>query len=91
MAEALRGSEELGTLLQRLRQSRQRFEALSPLLPPPLRAMMKPGPIDDQAWSLLVANAAAAAKLRHMLPELAAALREQGWSDLPIKLKVQAR
>ena len=37
-----------------------------------LMASVQPGPLDEDGWSLLVANAAVAAKLRHLLPRLEA-------------------
>lgn len=88
---ALAGSESLTTLMQRLRQSQAMLEALNPQLPEGLRASVKPGPLDDNGWSLLVAHAAAAAKLRQMLPELRATLAAQGFAITEIRLRVQAR
>jgi hypothetical protein len=88
---ALAGSESLTSLMQRLRQSQAMLEALNPQLPEGLRASVKPGPLDDSGWSLLVAHAAAAAKLRQMLPELRAALAAQGFPVTEIRLRVQAR
>jgi hypothetical protein len=59
-------------------------------MPLALRESVRAGPLDDEGWSLLVDNAAAAAKLRQMLPELAAELLAKGWQELPIRLRVQA-
>lgn len=91
MDAALRNNETLGSLLQRLQQSRQRLACITPLLPVALQGSVQSGPLDETGWSLLVDHAAAAAKLRQMLPELAAALRDQGWPELPIRLRVQGR
>ncbi len=91
MDAALRNNETLGSLLQRLQASSQRLACIAPLLPDALRASVQAGPLDDTGWSLLVANAASAAKLRQMLPALAAELQAQGWPELPIRLRVQAR
>lgn len=91
LRRALDRSEPLAGLLQRVRASRDRFEAIAPLLPPTLRASVRPGPLDDLAWSLLVEHAAAAAKLRQMLPDLQAALSERGWPQPAIKIKIQPR
>ena len=91
MDAALRNNETLGSLLQRLRQSHERLACIAPLLPAALQGAVQPGPLDEGGWSLLVANAAAAAKLRQMKPELAATLQAQGWPDLPIRLRVQVR
>ena len=91
MDAALRNNEALGSLLQRLQHSRQRLACIAPLLPAALQGAVQPGPLDKTGWSLLVANAAAAAKLRQMMPELAAAMQAQGWPELPIRLRVQVK
>ena len=91
MDAALRNNETLGSLLQRLQQSRQRLACIAPLLPAALQGAVQPGPLDEKGWSLLVAHAAAAAKLRQMMPELAAHLQGEGWPELPIRLRVQVK
>ncbi len=91
VARALQGSEVLASLMQRLQMSRARLQAIAPLLPEGLQGAVQAGPLDDKAWSLLVANAAAAAKLRQMLPQLQAALQAQGFVELTLRLKVQGR
>lgn len=90
LAAALRGSEPLTGLLQRLRQSQARLETIRPSLPPALWPAVQPGPVDETGWSLLVSNPAAAAKLRQLLPQLQAQLTQAGWPALPIRLRVQA-
>jgi hypothetical protein len=91
LATALGRSEPLAGLMQRVRESRARLEAITRLLPEGLRGEIRSGPLDDDAWVLLVANAAAAAKMRQLLPALESALREQGWPGPPIKVKVLPR
>lgn len=91
VAAALGRSEPLTSLLQRMRDSKARLDALVPMFPPGLADGIRAGPLDDSAWVLLVSNAAAAAKLRQMLPALEAALREHGWPGPPIKIKVLPR
>ncbi len=91
LAAALDRSEPLVGLLQRVRASQARLAALSRLLPPALLAGIRSGPLDDEAWQLLVDNAAVAAKLRQLLPALEAELRAHGWSKPPIKIKVLPR
>jgi hypothetical protein len=90
LAAALRQSEPLGALLQRLRDSKARFDTIAPLMPAALAAAVKPGPLDDSAWVLLAAHASAAAKLRQLVPELQAALEAAGWSGPAIKVKVSS-
>lgn len=91
VAAALGRSEPLTGLLQRMRESKARLDAVTPLFPPGLVGGIRAGPLDDTAWVLLVSHAAAAAKLRQMLPALEAALRERGWPGPPIKIKVLPR
>jgi hypothetical protein len=78
-------------LLQRIHDSRQRFDAVAHVLPPALRDTVRPGPLDDSVWLLLAGNAAAAAKLRQLLPTIDAALRAAGWQGPDIKVKIQPR
>ena len=89
LGDALGRSTPLARLLQLARESRERFDAISPLLPPGLREAVRPGPIDDDGWSLLAAHGAAAAKLRQLLPRLEEMLRTKGWQGTPIKVRVQ--
>ncbi len=88
LATALDRSEPLTHLMQRLRDSKARFDAIAPLLPAGLHSAVRPGPLDDSAWVLLASHAAAAAKLRQLLPTLTDTLRAQGWAEPAIKIKV---
>ncbi len=88
MDDALRGSEPLVGLLQRVRDSQARLQAIAPLLPDTLRQAVRAGPLDDGGWSLLLAHSAAAAKLRQMLPQLQAELTRLGWPDVKVRLRV---
>ena len=90
LTTALARSEALAALLRRLRESQARFATITPLLPASLRAAVSAGPLDDNAWVLLAANASAAAKLRQMVPELQAAVLAAGWAGPAIKIKVAA-
>jgi hypothetical protein len=76
--------------MERVQQSRQRLAAVLDLLPATLRGSVRAGPLDDTAWVLLVDNAAAAAKLRQLLPALVGRLQEAGWTGPEPKVKVQA-
>jgi hypothetical protein len=49
-----------------------------------------PGPVDEEGWSLLAANAAVAAKLRQIKPRLETILQERGWQVSSIRIKVQS-
>ncbi|HEV7577026.1 MAG TPA: DciA family protein [Caldimonas sp.] len=91
IAEALRASAPLGRLAERLRRSNALFAAIAPVVPPGLAAWVSAGPIDDEGWSLLCANAAVAAKLRQLVPHLEERLREVGEPVAAIRVKVQPR
>lgn len=90
LGAALDQSQALTSLLQRLRESNERFEALRAHLPEALRGEVRPGPLDDSGWTLLVRGGAAAAKLRQLLPALDSALRAGGFTPLPIRVRVRA-
>ncbi|HEX2539809.1 MAG TPA: DciA family protein [Caldimonas sp.] len=89
IAEALRSSAPLGRLAERMRQSNAAFAAVRPLLPGPLAAQVRPGPIDDSGWTLLCANAGVAAKLRQLAPRLEQRLHAGGIAVAEIRVKVQ--
>jgi hypothetical protein len=90
LRRALDESGSLAALGRRLHESQQRFEVIAPWLPEGLAHDVRPGPIDDEGWSVLVSNAAVAAKLRHLLPRLAQALAAHGCHELPIRVRVRA-
>jgi hypothetical protein len=89
IADALRASAPLGRLSERLRLSNTLFDAVTPVVPAALSASLRPGPVDDEGWSLLCANAAVAAKLRQLVPRLEQRLRELGHPVAAIRVKVQ--
>lgn len=80
----------LAKLVALTRDSSERLRAVQALIPIGLHAAIQAGPIEGDSWCLLVKNNAAAAKLRQLLPVLAAHLRAQGWNVTTIRLKVQA-
>lgn len=89
LADALQASEPLARLAERLRESKQRFDCIAPVLPDALAAQALPGPVDMHGWTVLAANAAVAAKLRQLVPLLAARLAEHGFAQLPLRVKVR--
>ena len=91
LARALDQNASLADLARRLAQSNARYGAICVHLPHAMQALVRPGPLDDDGWSLLASNAAVAAKLRHLLPRLADTLREQGWPELPIRVHIRSR
>jgi hypothetical protein len=78
----------LESLQRRMRDSNDRFEVIRGKLPGELARHVKPGPVDDEGWSLLTTNAAVAAKLRQLLPRLEAALKDAGWQTTAIRVKL---
>ncbi len=87
--QALQRSAPLARLQQLMQDSNARFAAILGALPPALAANVKPGPVDENGWSLLVANAGVAAKVRQLQPRLEALLLERGFQVSAIRVKVQ--
>jgi hypothetical protein len=91
VADALLRSAPLAHLRQRLSDSNARFAAIKTSLPTALAAHVKPGPVDEEGWTLLCANTPVAAKLRQLQPRLEELLRQRGWQVSGIRIKVQSR
>lgn len=85
---ALASSETLGRLGERVRASQTCLATVAPLLPAGLREQVRPGPIDEEGWTLLVPNGAVSAKLRQLLPALQARLAEAGRPQRAIRVRV---
>ena len=88
LGSALANCGPLESLQRRMRDSNARFEVIKPKLPGELSRHVKPGPVDDDGWSLLTGNAAVAAKLRQLVPRLEAALKDGGWQQTVIRIKL---
>lgn len=88
--QALDESAALVRLRERIDDSARRFEAIRPLLPGALAAQASPGPVDASGWTLLAANASVATKLRQLQPRLEQALREHGWTQASMRVRVAA-
>jgi hypothetical protein len=86
VAQALREHAALARLGERLEGSRKRLRLIAPALPGHLADSLKPGPLDEDGWSILAANAAVAAKLRQLLPRLEALLAQAG---LPGRIRIK--
>jgi hypothetical protein len=89
--EALAQHQGLASLTARLRASEQRMQVVRALLPAPLARQLRAGTLDEAGWTLLAPNAAIASKLRHFLPDLCLALRQQGLDVSAIRVKLQGR
>ncbi len=88
LQQAAEGSPTLAGLASLARESGERLKAVETLIPVPLRAAVRAGPLEGASWCLLVRGNAAAAKLRQLLPALAAGLRTKGYPVQSIRLKV---
>jgi hypothetical protein len=53
-----------------------------------MRSLVRPGPIDGPCWTLFAEHAAAAAKLRQLLPLLTTTVaeREPGINEIRVKI-----
>jgi hypothetical protein len=91
LAGALAESGTIGALLARVRESERRLTVAAAALPPGLAALVRAGPLDDQAWLLLAEHASAAAKLRQCVPAIEAALAAQGIVGPAVKIKIRPR
>ena len=89
--QAAQESPTLARLVDRVRASSSRLEAIRPLLPAPLRASIQAGPIEDGQWCLLASSNAVAAKLRQLLPDLQQHLLAKGLPVTGIRIRVQGR
>lgn len=70
-----------GTLAQLGRQlqlSRRHLEVVAVALPGAMKRFVQAGTLDETGWTLVADNAAIAAKLRHLHPQLVRLLQEQG-------------
>lgn len=90
IGEALADCAPLARLRALLRESNARFELIRPLLPPALASAVRPGPLDDEGWTLLASSPASAAKLRQLLPRFEAALRQHGKEGSVVRVRVLA-
>jgi len=86
--QAAEESPTLARLAQLARESGERLKAIESSIPAPLRAAIRPGPIEGTTWCLLVEGNAAAAKLRQLLPLLQQKLNSLGWEVTAIRLRV---
>jgi hypothetical protein len=88
VGSAIAASEPLARLMQRVAASRDYLELVRHRLPPALRQQVRPGPLDERGWALLVPNAAVAAKLRQALPLVTEALRDAGHDPGEIRVRI---
>lgn len=90
LEEAAEAAPTLGALKERIKASQWCLDQIRHLIPSTLRTHVKPGPLQDGEWCLLVGSAAASTKLRQLLPALQKELVRNGGQVTSIRLKVQS-
>ncbi|MDP1953388.1 MAG: hypothetical protein Q8M51_07170 [Polaromonas sp.] len=87
-SQAADSSPSLARLTELVRESSSRLKDIESLIPEALRSAIQAGPIDGEAWCLLISSNAAAAKVRQLLPLIQARLISKGWKVTSIRLKI---
>lgn len=87
-SQAIDASPSLARLNNMVRESSDLLKKVERLLPQALRNNVKAGPIDHDAWCLLVSGNAAAAKVRQLVPALLSHLQNLGSKVTVIRIKV---
>jgi hypothetical protein len=85
---AIEASPSLAGLLAGHRRSQQCFAQVRTVLPELLRALVRPGPIEEGSWTLFAQHASAASKLRQWLPTLVERAAEREPTIKEIKVKI---
>jgi hypothetical protein len=88
IAAALDDSATLSGLLASHQRSRAFFAAAKSGMPPMLLSQLRPGPIDEGAWTVFASTNGAAAKLRQCLPRMLEAVRAKDPRITEIRVKV---
>ncbi len=79
----------LAALQARISKSSAHLDQIRHLLPPALRNQVIAGPLTDGQWCILVKSAAAATKIRQLLPRLMESLNQSGAQISAIRVKIQ--
>ncbi len=90
LKQAAEEAPSLAALQARIRASAACLEAVTPLIPIPLRGLVQSGPLENGEWCLLVKSSAAATKLRQLLPTMVKELTRKGHEVTGIRIKIQA-
>ena len=88
LQDAVASAPTLARLSQLAEESTAHLLAIRPLLPAPLRELVRAGAVDEAEWCLLVPHNAAAAKLRQLVPALLIHLQGKGHAVRSIRVKI---
>ncbi len=91
VVQAVQRAPSLAGLALLAERSAKCLKLVTPLIPPLMRPAVQAGLLDEGQWCLIVANSAVAAKLRQLLPALAAHLRTHGQEVNGIRIKIAMR
>ncbi len=86
--QAIEGAPALARLASLVDQSSAMYRCVQDVIPPALRPVVTPGPLDGTDWCLMVSSSAAAAKLRQLAPLIRTRLQQQGWQVLTLRVKM---
>ena len=89
LQEAMGQAQPLVDLMRRLQASQACLRGIESAVPAPLFKQLRAGPLDEAGWTILVASAAVAAKLRQLQPRLLQVLTQQGQRVSNIRIRVQ--
>lgn len=78
-------------LTQQASLAEQLLQCIQPALPMALRAWVQAGPVEGHQWCLIVPNSAAAAKLRHLSPNLLQVLQANHQPNRPVITQIRLR
>lgn len=92
LEQAAHDSPVLEGLMQQVQRSKDFQKRLQPMVPAGIRAALAYGKVDENGqWCIFVHNAAAAAKVRQLLPQWVAYLQQHGCAVQSIDLRVDAQ
>jgi hypothetical protein len=89
--QAVQHAPGLAGLAQLADLSARSLKTVAPLIPASMRSGVQAGPLNEGQLCLLAANSAVAAKLRQLVPALAAHLRTHGHDVQEIRIKISMR
>lgn len=86
--QAIGEAPALSRLTHLVDQSAQMYRCVQGLIPPALQTHVRPGPLNEQDWCLMVTHSSAAAKLRQLVPLIRTRLQREGWAVTSVRVKI---